>query len=311
MKESFRYIKTIFQVAKTAFSNVEIEDYMQSANLYWEMLNSLDYESMLIESFTPNKEASKDCLMSFECEEVGKASIKKLKREAREMQEELENYYWNCLEAAKSIPQEEAIICNTAHSIVFGLWPKRLKELSDAYDLGIKVDCLKKKRTNGKPKGFKPIERPAFNTDDLRNGKYFNGVAWDFNANIIENDPFIKRSLKEGIKAKEIETALLQANPNAIWNGNRGDILYFLFKLYAKAYVRSSEKDYILKVQEEFLKIKQVNDFSKYTPGKEPDKNNKGKKINVKKAILDNIWYEIKDDNNKIIECGFKCENTE
>lgn len=305
MKESFRYIKTIFQVAKTAFSNVEIEDYRQSANLYWEMLNSLDYESMLIESFTPNKKASKDCLMSFECEEEGKASVKKLKREAREMQEELENYYWNCLEAAKSIPQEAAnIICNTAHSVVFGLWPKRLKELSDAYDLGIKADCLKKKRTNGKPKGFKPIERPAFKTDDLRNGSYFNGVAWVFNAKIIVKDPYIKRTLKEGIKAKDIETALLKANPNAIWNGNRGEILYFLFKLFAKAYVRSSEKDYISKVQEEFLNIKKEIDFSKWTPGKDKDKN-------IKECILDNIWYEIKDDNNEIKECGFKCENTE
>ena len=69
MKESFRYIKTLFHVAKTAFSNVEMEDYKQSANQYWEMLNSLDYESMLIESFTPNKKESKERLMSFESKE--------------------------------------------------------------------------------------------------------------------------------------------------------------------------------------------------------------------------------------------------
>lgn len=306
MKESFRYIKTLFHVAKTAFSNVEMEDYKQSANQYWDMLNSLDYESMLIESFTPNKEESKERLMSFESKEEGNASVKKLKREAREMQEELKDYYWDCLKAAKSFPQEEAYkICNMANSVVFELWPQRLKELSDVYDLGVRTDyILKNERTNGKQKGFKPIERPEFKTDDIRNGYYFNGVSFDFNANIIVKDHYVIRSLKEGVNSDNIVNALLQANPNAIWNGKRGEILYFIFKLYAKAYVKDNKKEYISKVQEEFLKIKKVNDFSRWTPGKDKNKD-------IKECILNNIWYEIKNDNNKIIECGFKCENTE
>ncbi len=306
MKESFRYIKTLFHVAKTAFSNIEIDDYKQSADLYWEMLNSLDYESMLIESFSPTKKVSLKILESFKSDDECKVCVKKLKREAREMQKELEDYYWNCLKEAKSIPPEEAEkICSTAHTVVFGLWPQRLKELSDTYDLGVRADCIhKKKRTNGKQKGFKPIERPEFKTDDIRNGCYFNGVSFDFNANIIVKDHYVIRSLKEGVNSDNLVNALLQANPNAIWNGKRGEILYFIFKLFAKAYVKENKKEYISKVQEEFLKIKKVNDFSKWTPGKDKNKD-------IKECILNNIWYEIKNDNNKIIECRFKCENTE
>lgn len=277
MKESFRYIKTLFHVAKTAFSNVEMEDYKQSANQYWEMLNSLDYESMLIESFTPNKKESKERLMSFESKEEGNASVKKLKREAREMQEELEDYYWDCMKAAKSIPQEEADkICYTANSVVFKLWPQRLKELSDVYDLDVRTDCiLKKERTNGKQKGDKSHRRPESEFDKSKlydNTCFPGGVRIGYNIRNIIKIKEVKACVFESVLKNESDDnkydntlyftrALEQGKPEAISSGVRLEVLQFIFLKFAEYFVENKE-EYLKRVEEDFYKLKPTFDFS-------------------------------------------------
>lgn len=283
MKESFRYIKTLFHVAKTAFSNVEMEDYKQSANQYWEMLNSLDYESMLIESFTPNKKESKERLMSFESKEEGNASVKKLKREAREMQEELTDYLRNCANEARRLYKSNSLseedysnIVNRAITVVYRLWPQRLKELSDVYDLGVRTDCiLKKERTNGKQKGDKSHRRPESEFDKSKlydNACFPGGVRIGYNISNIIKIKEVKACVFESVLKNENDDnkydntlyftrALEQGKPEAISSGVRLEVLQFIFLKFAEYFVENKD-EYLKRVEEDFYKLKPTFDFS-------------------------------------------------
>lgn len=301
--ESRKYIKTLFHVAKMAFAfgSCRFEDYYIYFNQCYNDLKKLNFDKMFDESFEPN---AKEKFHKWVSDDENELTARKLREEAHKMNEELINCYWDCNEEAfeyhfDGILDDEYYkkLNFVSNQVVFHLWPKRIKQLSDAYDLNIRIkDFSVRERTNGRPKGSKKVESPAFNDNDLKNGHYFNGVSFDFKADNIVLDPIISRSIHEEVikNPKHLEDALLKADPCSVSNKNRLDALYLVFMLFAKAYVvKELKDDYISKVKSEFLKMKQINDFSKFSP-------------NEKKEIMKNIWYEVKDKNKKVTDCGFK-----
>lgn len=291
MRESFRYIETLFNVAKTAFFDGDWEFTMIANKNYREMLSGLDYITMQTESLTPN---AKENIMKLESNDDGaKVSVKRLKEEIGEMYQDMNDYITQCKEYALEHFQngdwndEQYERAYNETDCVKRLWIKRLKEITDVYEikLSVKVENLPV-RTNGRKPGKERIIRPDsdFNRKELEKGSTFEGAKY-----MVPVEHFfdiVERCLFKDVDEDHLRNALQQANPHAIANGNRLDILYFVYKKYGTHddYVaHGMQNDYIQKVQDEFHRINPDYDF-RTLPHKD---------------IQDEIWDSNKNDFKK------------
>ena len=105
----------------------------------------------------------------------------------------------------------------------------------------------KRERTQGRKKG-KPLKRlPDREVKDSDfQDEDFEGVNRDFKLNdVIYNA--IKKCLYKNVSKKLVRTALIKCRPDLIANGNRLDIIGWMFKKFAGGYIYDSErrKEYI------------------------------------------------------------------
>ena len=270
MTESFRYIEILCKVGCGVHTaNTDFEYCIKAAKPHLDLLESLDYNAMFAESFSPN---AKTILKAWNSSEVKCVSVKWLQDHAGEMLQSLEWMYKDIFrkEGEKQLQegnwsfeqyQNWRLMCDS----IVDIWYKRLGELMKAY--GMKLTAKAKDmptRTNGAQKGKKRHIRPEsdFDRKKLETANSFEGAKYL----VFPVEHFFEKvshSLFESVNYDDLKKALQQANPYAIGNGNRVDILYFVFKMYSTNYVAPSrQEDYIKTVQEEIHKLKPDFNFS-------------------------------------------------
>jgi hypothetical protein len=273
MTESFRYIETLFNVSKTAFFTDDYDSLMDANQNYWWILKDLNYNLLYNESLTEN---SKEKLKAWESNEEGcKVSVKRLTDEAEELQKDIVYYVSLCKDEGRNL-KEKGVWSSMQYEDCFNLvqsieilWSKRLRELLDIYN--IKLNVIIKDmpiRTSGRQKGKKSVKRHEnqFSREDLKRDS-INGVKFAFPIEHIYDS--VSKCLYEQVLIDDLRRAFLQANPNAVSNGNRIDILFFAFDKFSDKYVATEKKEsYKNIVRGEILKINPDFNFEKTRPHK-------------------------------------------
>ena len=277
MKESFRYIEILCNVGCSVHAaDTDYEFCIKATRPHLDLLESLDYNTMFAESFTPN---AKTILKAWNSSEVKCVSVKWLQDNAGEMLQSLERMYKGIFRELGEKQHKEGLwtfeqyqdwrlMCDS----IVDIWYKRLGELMESYKMKLTAKAKDMPtRTNGRQRGKKSLRRPEsdFYRKSLENGSSFKGAKYLLFPveHFFDN---VSCSLFEAVNYEDLKKALLQANPYAIANGNRLDIIYYVFKMYGRAYVAdSTREEYLKTVQDGIRKINPDFDFSKSYPNKD------------------------------------------
>ena len=142
------------------------------------------------------------------------------------------------------------------------------KDLAEIFGEVAKTD---EKRTQGRKKGIqtnrreeREVKETDFPTEKM------NGIDETFRLNNAIYSA-VKRCLYGSVDIKYLRTALLTCCPEAIANGNRLEILAFLFRKFAEGYINDEgqRKEYLTVCQRQFEKIKSGYNFNHAAPNRE------------------------------------------
>ena len=287
MGETFNYIEVICEVGSSVSSLSQdwpfridgvpdimdiTEDWKSSydaVRYYYDMLVKLDYNKMYMES---QQAESKTIIKNWHSSKVSCINLKYLlensnsyyfhmKKVLGELFKKKKEYY--CINGKWTYKEGQDFIWICSETL--REWHKCLRIFLEAYNLKLPIKIKNcPVRTNGRKKGKKRNIRPEsdFDRKKLETASSFDGAKYL----VFPVEHFfdkVSRCLFDSVNYDDFKKALQQANPNAIGNGNRVDILYFVFKMYSTNYVAPSrQEDYIKTVQEETHKLKPDFKFS-------------------------------------------------